>query len=198
MSEKEITEECKSLLSTRDEIDRKLEELGKVLEANDVTMDTPLVDEEGFPRNDIDVYTIRHTRSEIITLRNDRKNLDDKIEKLLGEIHKLKKENADEVKEHEEEVVHRTSNVPFVKIVEVTPHSPADNGNLVVGDEVIQFGKYHRDNFKELTDLQGVVLDHENKPIRITVLRYGRPVRLTVTPQKWSGQGLFGALFSKM
>lgn len=126
-------------------------------------MDTPLVDEEGFPRNDIDVYTIRHTRSEIINLRNDRKNLDDKIEKLLGEIHKLKKENADEVKEHEEEeVVHRTSNVPFVKIVEVTPHSPADNGNLVVGDEVIQFGKYHRDNFKELTDLQGVVLDHEN------------------------------------
>uniref|UniRef100_A0A0K0E0C6 26S proteasome regulatory subunit p27 n=1 Tax=Strongyloides stercoralis TaxID=6248 RepID=A0A0K0E0C6_STRER len=200
MSGEAITEECKTLISERDNVDRKLEELGKILEANGVTMDTPLVDGEGFPRNDIDVYTIRHTRSEIITLRNDRKLLDEKIEELLAEVYKYKKENADGMKEQEEEeeIVHRTSNTPFVKIVEVTPHSPADNGNLVVGDEVIQFGKYHKDNFKELSDLQGVVKEHENKPIRITVLRYGRPIRLTVTPKKWSGQGLFGALFSKI
>uniref|UniRef100_A0A0N5BL52 Nas2_N domain-containing protein n=1 Tax=Strongyloides papillosus TaxID=174720 RepID=A0A0N5BL52_STREA len=196
MQEGDVTEECKALINERDDIDKKLEELGKILEANDVTMDTPLVDGEGFPRNDIDVYTIRHTRAEIITLRNNRKELDDKIEEKLAEIHKLKKGDGD--KEHEEEIVHRTSNTPFVKVIEVKAHSPADNGNLVVGDEIIQFGKYHKDNFKELTDLQGAVQEHVDKPLRITVLRYGRPIRLTVTPQKWSGQGLFGALFSKI
>lgn len=29
-------------------------------------MDEPLVDDQGFPRNDIDVYQIRLTRSQII------------------------------------------------------------------------------------------------------------------------------------
>ena len=37
-----------------------------VLQQQDVGMDGPLVDAEGFPRADIDVYSVRHARHSII------------------------------------------------------------------------------------------------------------------------------------
>ena len=36
------------------------------LQQKGVGMDGPLIDEEQFPRNDIDVYTVRHARHRII------------------------------------------------------------------------------------------------------------------------------------
>lgn len=47
----------------------------------------PLVDDSGFPRNDIDVYQVRHARHQIICLQNDLKILMKKIENGIQEIH---------------------------------------------------------------------------------------------------------------
>uniref|UniRef100_A0A0N4ZQM3 Nas2_N domain-containing protein n=1 Tax=Parastrongyloides trichosuri TaxID=131310 RepID=A0A0N4ZQM3_PARTI len=199
MEDKNLSNECKKLMDERNEIDKRLEELENVLKENDCTMETPLVDGDGFPRNDIDVYTVRITRSEIINLRNDRKELNNKIEELLLTIHEKAKEHENINKEHsKEELVHRTSNDPFVKVISIKPHSPSDNGGLLVGDEIIQFGIYHKGNFNDLTQLSEYVKECEGNPIRITVARYGRPIRLVVTPQKWSGEGLFGANMAKI
>lgn len=46
-------------------------------------MRDPLVDADGFPRNDIDVYQVRHARHQIINLQNDLKSLLKEIEKGL-------------------------------------------------------------------------------------------------------------------
>lgn len=46
-------------------------------------MESPLVDADGFPRNDIDVYQVRHARHQIINLQNDLKALLKEIEKGL-------------------------------------------------------------------------------------------------------------------
>lgn len=46
-----------------------------------------LVDDSGFPRNDIDVYQVRHARHQIICLQNDLKILMKKIETGIQEIH---------------------------------------------------------------------------------------------------------------
>lgn len=50
-------------------------------------MSDPLTDESGFPRNDIDVYQVRHARQQIICLQNDLKQKMKEIEKGLEIIH---------------------------------------------------------------------------------------------------------------
>lgn len=42
-----------------------------------------LVDADGYPRNDVDVYQVRHARHQINTLQNDLKSLMKEIEKGL-------------------------------------------------------------------------------------------------------------------
>jgi hypothetical protein len=47
----------------------------------------PLVDAEGYPRSDIDVYQVRHARAGIYRLQNDHKALMREIEALLFSLH---------------------------------------------------------------------------------------------------------------
>lgn len=57
------------------------------MQNNNIGMRDPLVDADGYPRNDIDVYQVRHARHQINTLQNDLKSLLKEIEKgLEGEI----------------------------------------------------------------------------------------------------------------
>lgn len=50
-------------------------------------MHEPLVDAEGFPRNDIDVYQVRHARHEINCLQQDLSDLMKEIEAGLDDYH---------------------------------------------------------------------------------------------------------------
>lgn len=50
-------------------------------------MTDALVDNESFPRNDIDVHQIRHARHQIICLQNDLKALVKEIENGLHDVH---------------------------------------------------------------------------------------------------------------
>lgn len=54
---------------------------------DNVGMSGPLVDAEGFPRNDIDVYQVRLARQTIICLQNDHKELMNQIQTLLNQYH---------------------------------------------------------------------------------------------------------------
>lgn len=54
-----------------------------------VTLSTPLVDSEGFPRADIDVHAIRIARTALIRLRNDHRQLMEELGKVLEEIYKV-------------------------------------------------------------------------------------------------------------
>ena len=49
-------------------------------------IDTPLVDSEGYPRGDIDVFRARTLRKRFIEIQNDHKSLTRKIEKGLVEL----------------------------------------------------------------------------------------------------------------
>ena len=49
-------------------------------------IDTPLVDSEGFPRADIDVFQARTLRKRFIEIQNDYKALQKKIERGLVEL----------------------------------------------------------------------------------------------------------------
>ena len=50
-------------------------------------MDEPLIDEEGFPRADIDLYKVREARNKIICLNNDLKEVTDQLKAGLEDMH---------------------------------------------------------------------------------------------------------------
>lgn len=54
-------------------------------------MRDPLTDKDDFPRNDIDVYAVRHARSNIVKLENDAKDLFNQMQAKLEELHSLTK-----------------------------------------------------------------------------------------------------------
>ncbi|GMT32142.1 hypothetical protein PFISCL1PPCAC_23439, partial [Pristionchus fissidentatus] len=191
--------EAKKLIGERDDLDRQIAEQEAVLTANNVDMKSQLVDEEGFPRADIDVYSVRHARSTIIRLRNDREELTTRIGEMISETHELnsgkeEKETEEGGEEVEIKLVHRTSNDPFVKVSGVSAGSPADIGGMKKDDLVIQFDILHKGNYTELKQLARLCNENENKTIRVTVIRNERPVRLEVRPHRWSADPKIGLL----
>jgi len=190
----------KELLDTR----KYLDDLG-------VGMTGSLVDGEGFPRADIDLYAIRRARQRVNCLQNDLRSIVIEIEDQLHLLHSQGgsgnsstngQANGDHSVSVDEEPMqvgnadqpapHRTSNTPFLKIDEIANESPAAAAGLVNGDLVIQFGSLCHTNFSQVQQVAEMVQNSVGRPIRLTVLRDLHAVRLSLTPKRWSGQGLLG------
>ncbi|KAL6737098.1 hypothetical protein Aduo_010770 [Ancylostoma duodenale] len=213
-------EEAKDLIAQRDKLDMEIEQNFEILKKNDSTMDSPLIDKEGFPFSHIDVYGVRQARHNIICLRNDRKALTEKIEKAIQKSHAEQKEmkgsgsdkdarasdepvpleyreaaagKEEQAAKHEQPVlVHRTSNKPFIKVTTVMQNSPAAEGGLMADDLIIQYGMLHADNFKDMKEVSATTAKHEGQKLRVTVLRNNRAARLEIYPRRWSGNGILG------
>ncbi|KPJ00727.1 26S proteasome non-ATPase regulatory subunit 9 [Papilio xuthus] len=80
-------ERVMKLIEEKDRIEREIQEQSDILATNNVGMHDSLVDSDGYPRNDIDVYKVRHTRHQIICLQNDHKAIMKRIEEGLYEVH---------------------------------------------------------------------------------------------------------------
>ena len=67
---------------------QEISECKSVLDSEaDVGMNGPLIDNEGYPRNDIDIVKVRTARQKIICLMNDHKEIMKKISDALESIH---------------------------------------------------------------------------------------------------------------
>lgn len=56
-------EHALNLMARKDQLERELKEQRSILRQNDdIGLRTPLVDADGFPRSDIDVWAVRHAR----------------------------------------------------------------------------------------------------------------------------------------
>lgn len=82
------SERARTLIARKDALEAELEAQGSILKANNTDMRQPLVDREGFPRDDIDVWAVRHARVRIIELRNDLAALMDEIGKTLETVYR--------------------------------------------------------------------------------------------------------------
>lgn len=80
-------EHARALVRVKDGIEAEISLQLSILRENHCDMTTPLVDSEGFPRADLDVYAIRSARARIIQLRNDLKYTMDEIEKALQKVY---------------------------------------------------------------------------------------------------------------
>ncbi|KAL6846559.1 hypothetical protein ACP4OV_024007 [Aristida adscensionis] len=171
-----------------------------------------LVDSEGFPRSDIDIHNVLAQRCRLSELRNDHKDITNKIDKNLEVLHsaKLSKNeqstsrsaSAGPVSSHiglshsepmEEDPVTR---LPFAMIDEITDGSPAALDGLQLGDEIVKFGNVEAgDRLQER--LVSEATSSENTQVSLVIIRQGSAMNLTITPRKWHGRGLLGCAISE-
>ncbi|KAK7175883.1 hypothetical protein R3I93_000217 [Phoxinus phoxinus] len=182
------------LIKRKDEIEEQIKAYYDMLQTQEgVGIDGPLVDVEGFPRADVDLYKVRSARHSISCLQNDHKAVMVEIEEALHKLHATARvgERKDETKmEATGQTVSLSS--PFALVDAVTQGSPAFQAGLRVGDEIMEFGSVKTQNFRNLRDIASVVQHSEGKSLRVGVFRNGQEVHLSLTPQHWSGRGLLG------
>lgn len=188
----ETRDKLKDMIAKKNNMEEEIKQLYDVLlSQGNVGMTEPLVDTEGFPRNDIDVYQVRSSRNKISCLQNDHKSLMEQIEE---ELHNLHSESKPTTTEDIPviDVIMTEPPAPFASINLVSSGSPAENAGLMVGDEIIQFGSVNVANFQSLQSIATVVQHSEGRNVEIKVSRGGNITRLMLTPKRWSGRGLLG------
>ncbi|RGB26610.1 26S proteasome non-ATPase regulatory subunit 9-like protein [Rhizophagus diaphanus] len=184
---------ARQLMGQKDAIENELKELEQILKGQGVGMDEPLVDESGFPRDDIDLVAVRTARSKLISLRNDHKDIMKQIEEALHAMHAENKANKED--KSVETAINRPR--PFAIVNSVAPDSPAREAGLLKGDEITRFGSIHSGNHQKLQALNTYVVDNEGKSINVTIERGKEKLVLQLTPKRgWGGRGLLGCHIS--
>jgi len=181
------------LMKARTEIDEQITALGGILESNHIGMTEPLVDNEGYPRNDIDVYQVRNARHRIICLQNDYKALTKQIEASLEAYHQhLREQGAVDTPMEVDSEELETVMQPFVKVNMVSEGSPAFHAGLKVDDLVLSVGSLDSGNFTGLPQIGTLVQQNAGNMLPVKVRREGQIVKLALIPGPWSGRGLLG------
>lgn len=158
----------------------------------------PLIDHEGFPRGDLDLYSIRQARQKFITLNNDHTALMNRIE---SELHSyFGNQSSVPIESHkpiesEVAVSLQDNPVPFAEITEVSPGSPAESAGLKVSDRLVSFGPINYLNSNQLLGLQEFVKHAEGTEVRVSLLRSGIFISLILKPARWTGNGTIGCRF---
>jgi len=197
---------ARSLMARKDAIEAELEAQGSILKANNTDMRQPLVDREGFPRDDLDVWAVRHARVRIIELRNDLAALMDEIADTLAAVYPRSPPPPPAVGEGslggtattsaaEGEATSTSAELlPFARVNGVAPGSPAADAGMQREDLVVKFGGLRHPQ-PNLQALAGVVAENENKAISVLVRRSGAEglTALRLIPrQGWGGRGSLG------
>ncbi|XP_059379795.1 26S proteasome non-ATPase regulatory subunit 9-like isoform X2 [Carassius carassius] len=122
-----VTEEdVRLLIKRKDDIEEQIKAYHDMLQTAGVGMGAPLVDEEGFPRADVDLYKVRTARHNISCLQNDHKAIMVEIEEALHKLHasaRVKPEKEETKMEVTEPSVSLPA--PFALLDAVTQDSPA-------------------------------------------------------------------------
>ncbi|KAI1203020.1 hypothetical protein F5X97DRAFT_284633 [Nemania serpens] len=194
------------LQQKKDNMEAELKALSGVLDSHGVNMDTPLLTRDGFPRADLDIAQIRTTRSRIIYLRNDYKDLMNAIEKHLHE-HFASLRDTDNVTSPPNpangatmmgDTLPETLEVPFAKVNSVVAESPADVAGLKAGDELRNFGYVNKSNHDDLKKVAECVQGNEGQRVLVKISRRGdsgtrQELQLYLIPRRnWGGRGLLG------
>ncbi|TDG51451.1 hypothetical protein AWZ03_002246 [Drosophila navojoa] len=194
------------LIAAKKELEAQINKNGEILAANgNVGMTGPLVDSEGYPRNDIDIYQVRQARQTIICLQNDHAQLLDQIHELLNQYHAeiattdpelINRASALELsneREHGGSLAIPLNSKPLVVVNLVSPNSPAEEAGLRVGDKILRFGSINETNFKKsLEQIGEVVRNMQNQNVQLKIKRADQFLDLVLVPKTWVGRGLLG------
>lgn len=194
--------DVQELIRRKEEIEAQIKAHYDILESQKgVGMNEPLVDCEGYPRSDVDLYQVRTARHNIVCLQNDHKAVMKQVEDALHQLHARDKEKqARDVAEAHEEAMSCSQGQSeclaapqaFAKVNSISPGSPAGLAGLQVDDEIVEFGSVNAQNFQSLQNIGSVVQHSEGKPLNVTVTRRGEKHQLRLVPTRWAGKGLLG------
>lgn len=150
-----------------------------------------LVDAEGFPRTDIDVYSVRLARSKVNELKNDLKSVMDEIEKLLHQLHAIS--------DHPVQSTHKSEEKrPFLRVNQVFESSPAQECGLCIGDLILSFGSMTQSTYSS-EELKRIVSNSIGKRLDVQVMRNpDGHVLLHLIPKVWNGEGVLGCHISPL
>ncbi|XP_019182319.1 PREDICTED: 26S proteasome non-ATPase regulatory subunit 9 [Ipomoea nil] len=169
-----------------------------------------LLDSEGFPREDVDIMSIRANRQRLAVLRNDHKNVTEKISQNIQVLHSARlasgpsQDSGNLTSSTSSNFIATTTpssamdvdivSKPFALVDEITEASPAAEDGVQLGDQVVKFGDMESsDNL--LQRLAGEAQRNQGRAISMVVIRQGTLVNLSVTPRAWEGRGLLGCHF---
>ncbi|XP_027173273.1 26S proteasome non-ATPase regulatory subunit 9-like isoform X1 [Coffea eugenioides] len=169
-----------------------------------------LLDSEGFPRADIDIPAVRAERHRLAELRNDHKDITEKINQNIQVLHSARLTSTTTEDTGDAGMIDLNPSVnsatrdasramdvdvvvskPFAVVDEITEGSPAAEDGVQLGDQLVKFGCVE---FGEnlLQRLAAEAQTNQGRAIPVVVLRQGARVSLAVTPRPWQGRGLLG------
>ena len=159
----------------------------------------PVVDKEGYPRADIDLYNVMAKRNRLACINTDHKILMKRIEELLISIYA---EGSAAVEKDIQRSIPRKIDpvasvkgeilVPFAKINEILDTSPAHEAGLMDGDLLISFGTVNSLCTSPLSYIPDIVKQNVGKAIELVVKRGDTNINIQLTPRVWGGRGLLG------
>ncbi|KAF9163202.1 hypothetical protein DFQ26_002859 [Actinomortierella ambigua] len=192
---------AQSLLREKDAIEAQIRTTEMELQAHNISPNEQLIDAEGFPRADIDLVAITALRAKLAKLRNDLKFMMPRIEEALYKVHEAARKEKDAARQPAQEAPAENAEdalQAFARVNAVAPDSPAWEGGLIRGDQIVQFGLINATNHNNLKALNDHVVAQQNHPIVVKVLRAKddggeETLALFVTPRLgWGGRGLLG------
>ncbi|PVU92759.1 hypothetical protein BB559_003612 [Furculomyces boomerangus] len=91
--------------------------------------------------------------------------------------------------------------VPFCRIGNVSPNSPAEQSGILSGDKIIHFGNLNSTNYNNLQTLARTTKENIEKQIKIELERVedGKIKKVTINlipSNNWGGTGLIGCSFN--
>ena len=196
-------ERLNRLIAQRDALELEADAIGSELNSPGPNNEPPagiktsLIDKEGFPRGDIDLFNVKAKRQRLAVLNTDHKALMSEIERTLHLVHS-------ELPSVEEMMAQKPAAEParvqefsaaskaFAIIDEILDTSPAKEAGLMNGDELLAFGRVSAQTSDALNAVPSVVRDNVNKRIPLTIRRGGSVLSVMITPKSWGGRGLLG------
>lgn len=156
-------------------------------------METSLVTEDGFPRNDIDVVAVRLIRIKIIRLRNDLRSVYVNLEKSLVERFNGNKAQGAMQESEVSSQSPRMYTIAFALVGEVVENGPAHMSGLKEGDRIISIDNVHAGNHRNLAGVLQKVQSNKEKELTVQLFRDNSRMTLTLVPtDNWEGNGLLG------
>ena len=161
---------------------------------------TPLIDKDGYPRGDIDLFNVKAKRQRLAVINTDHKMLMSEIEKTLHAVHS-ELPSVEESRKIAGSSTSSTSHVTnptvaFAIIDEILDGSPAKDSGLKDGDKLLTFGKVSGQTLDALNAIPSVVRDNVGKIIPLSVNRAGVIIQILITPRPWGGRGVLGCHFT--
>ncbi|KAE8975559.1 hypothetical protein PR003_g26486 [Phytophthora rubi] len=218
----DIVAEYELAVKAKAEIEAEIEAAGDELTSgNNPGLHGPLVDAEGFPHADVDVYRVRQLRHTLAVKRTDHQQVMKKIEELLPQLFAARTgKKAEEtpttapqvdatLQKLEAEWKQKLAVVspeeaqlrPFAVVESVQDESPAQAAGLQAQDQVLRFGSADASNHRQLAAVRDIVQRNVGSGIRVLVRRQGemeQVLAMELTPQTWGGPGVLGCLLQPL